>query len=112
MLLGRQIITKFESCEQEILLENTVLLNAITKLVTDSGLHTVNFSKHEFVPFGVTFVWILTESHLVVHTWPEANTLLLDIFLCQTGFDIDEFHRNLRNIIKAKSKIEIIDRQI
>ena len=31
---------------------------------------------------GVTAVFVVAESHLVVHTWPESNLVNLDVFFC------------------------------
>src|ERR1044072_5049345 len=33
---------------------------------------------------GLTCVFILSESHAVLHTWPETGTINIDIFSCST----------------------------
>jgi S-adenosylmethionine decarboxylase len=38
--------------------------------------------SHHFPMVGLTSVLILTESHAVLHTWPESGTVHLDIFSC------------------------------
>ena len=40
--------------------------------------HHYKFSK----PDGITFCFILAESHMVVHTWPEERKLFFDVFSC------------------------------
>ena len=38
---------------------------------------------HVFSPNnGVTGVLVLAESHISIHTWPEANFAAIDIFMC------------------------------
>ena len=37
---------------------------------------------HRFSPQGVSGVAILAESHISVHTWPEAGYGAFDIFMC------------------------------
>ena len=37
---------------------------------------------HHFQPNGVSGVVVLAESHLSIHTWPEAGYAALDIFMC------------------------------
>jgi len=39
-------------------------------------------SFHRFQPTGVSGVVVISESHLSVHTWPEAGYVALDIFTC------------------------------
>jgi S-adenosylmethionine decarboxylase len=37
---------------------------------------------HHFQPSGVSGVAVLAESHISIHTWPEAGYAALDIFMC------------------------------
>ena len=37
---------------------------------------------HRFAPHGVTGVVIIAESHLSIHTWPEAGYASVDFFTC------------------------------
>ena len=39
---------------------------------------------HSFPGTGLTYVLILSESHAVLHTWPETGTVNIDIFSCST----------------------------
>ncbi len=40
--------------------------------------------SHAFPKTGLTCVLILSESHAVLHTWPETGTVNIDIFCCST----------------------------
>lgn len=40
------------------------------------------------VPFdngGLTLVWVLAESHLVLHVWPELESATVDLHVCNYG---------------------------
>lgn len=39
-------------------------------------------SFHRFPPNGVSGVVVISESHLSIHTWPEAGYMALDIYTC------------------------------
>jgi S-adenosylmethionine decarboxylase len=42
----------------------------------------LNKSIHRFSPEGLTGLYLLSESHLSFHTWPEYGKICLDIFTC------------------------------
>src|SRR4051794_32241323 len=37
---------------------------------------------HNFSPYGVSGVVVITESHVTIHTWPEHAYAAVDIFSC------------------------------
>jgi S-adenosylmethionine decarboxylase proenzyme len=43
----------------------------------------LNISWHNFDNQGAfTALYLLSESHLSIHTWPEHNFIALDVFTC------------------------------
>lgn len=49
-----------------------------------AGATIVHGLAHSFPGAGLTCVFILSESHAVLHTWPETGTVNIDIFSCST----------------------------
>lgn len=47
-----------------------------------AGATIVQALSHDFPGTGLTCVLILSESHAVLHTWPETGTVNIDIFSC------------------------------
>ena len=64
----------------------------IDKVIKTFNLHTsVRFTK-AFSPHGITTGYILTESHIIAHTYPEHKLVLVNLFLCKgrlSDFDIE-----------------------
>ena len=65
------------------------LLDSMDEFVTfsegvlyDHGCHLINYQKHKFQPQGFTAIFMLAESHLSIHTWPEKGVAACDIFTC------------------------------
>jgi len=54
----------------------------LDRAVSKSGLKKVFSKFYQFKPFGVSAIYLLRESHLSAHTWPEKNYVALDIFTC------------------------------
>jgi len=50
--------------------------------VEESGATLLHIHLHPFEPTGVSGVAVLAESHISVHTWPEAGYAAFDVFMC------------------------------
>ena len=37
---------------------------------------------YQFQPRGLTAVFLVAESHIAIHTWPEKRYAALDVFSC------------------------------
>jgi S-adenosylmethionine decarboxylase len=60
-----------------------VLVDKIAGLLIDElKLTVVSLGKHEFTNDGLTKFWVLSQSHLVIHTWPEFKFIHIDIMTC------------------------------
>jgi S-adenosylmethionine decarboxylase proenzyme len=49
-----------------------------------AGATVVHAVSHVFPGDGLTSVLVLSESHAVIHTWPESGTAHIDIFSCSS----------------------------
>ncbi len=56
---------------------------------------------HHFQPNGVSGVAVLAESHISIHTWPDAGYAALDVFMCGVA-DPDACIPVLREAFAAK----------
>jgi S-adenosylmethionine decarboxylase len=65
-------------------LDNIDLIDeALRKCVAAAGATLLHIHLHHFEPNGgVSGVAVLAESHISIHTWPEANYAAIDIFMC------------------------------
>ncbi len=59
-------------------------------LIEQGGMRQLHFSSHQFSTVlgeeeqvgGTTAFALLAESHISVHTWPEFDKIVIDIFTC------------------------------
>lgn len=54
----------------------------LQKLLLDSGFSIVNFVEYNFPVKGYTCIWLLAESHLAIHTFPDQEKYYLQISSC------------------------------
>jgi S-adenosylmethionine decarboxylase len=56
---------------------------ALRMCVAAAGATLLHIHLHHFEPNGgVSGVAVLAESHISIHSWPEANYAALDVFMC------------------------------
>jgi S-adenosylmethionine decarboxylase len=58
------------------------LCSQLTAALRASGATILDQRVHQFSPHGVTVLWLLAESHLSIHTWPEERLACIDLFTC------------------------------
>jgi S-adenosylmethionine decarboxylase len=55
---------------------------ALRAMVVALDVNLLDLKVYPFSPIGVTGVAIVSESHLVIHTWPEYGYAAVDLFTC------------------------------
>jgi len=80
--MGIHVIAEFLGVNPEKISRVEKTREILDRVVAKSGLHAISSSFHQFEPYGVSAVYLLSESHLSVHTWPEHGYVALDIFTC------------------------------
>ena len=68
----------------------------VLALVREMELTVVKKLSHSFQPSGETIAYILSQSHLVIHSWPKDGFLHLDLVVC--------VERSLADFKKALNK--------
>jgi S-adenosylmethionine decarboxylase len=102
---GSHYIASFKDCKH---IENDTLVLLFKNAIQKSGATILNYNEHKFHNGGITFVFLLSESHCSVHTYPEHNSLFIDLFTCGNKIDNIIFH----NTIVEGLKPDQITRQI
>ncbi|MEM2911796.1 MAG: adenosylmethionine decarboxylase [Candidatus Bathyarchaeia archaeon] len=111
--MGIHIIAEFHGVDPQKISRVETLRVVLDRVVTKSGLHVVSSSFHQFEPQGVSAIYLLTESHLSVHTWPEYGYMALDIFTCgDDGSALKAFQLMLEEFQPKNVKKRVIRREV
>lgn len=51
-------------------------------LLIKSDFRILNSVDQKFSPYGYTKIWIIAESHLAIHTFPEEDVLYIELSSC------------------------------
>lgn len=100
---GKHLIGDIKKISNMNLLNNKLDL----KLLFKDICFTHNFTilgeiDHEFHPEGCTFIFLLSESHLSVHTFPERNHLSFDLYTCRQYGENDTTYIEIYNNLCKK----------
>lgn len=71
--------------------------NLAQDLIADLDLKIVKKISHVFYPKGITLAFILSESHLLIHTWPKLGLIHVDLVICSHRSK-NEFENSLKAI--------------
>lgn len=112
---GKHLICDFKNIENKELLNSIEHLKGMCKTICKThDFSILQECQHQFTPIGCTFLFLLSESHLSVHTFPEKNYISFDLYTCRDYSD-NYIYTNifyyLVDQLKAKdSTMQIIDR--
>jgi S-adenosylmethionine decarboxylase len=88
--------------EAEHLADLDHIEETLRRCVDAAGATLLHIHLHHFEPNGgVSGVAVLAESHISIHSWPEANYAAVDIFMCGNAIP-DACIPVLRESFKAK----------
>ncbi len=95
-------MASYLDCDPEALEDSKALLEAMGRAVKASRATLLDQTVYFFEPKGVTAVYLLSESHASIHTYPEKNACFVDLFTCGDKCSAADFDRELRNYLKPK----------
>lgn len=79
---GRHVIADLYDVSDDAISNEELILAGLLAGIARSGATVCGMQSKRFEPAGLTAVYLLSESHVSVHTYPEQNALFLDAFTC------------------------------
>ena len=98
--LGRHYFIDITNVPENMINDHELFKSKCSELLEEFQMKILGVNEHEFQPHGYTLLYLLSESHLSLHSWPEYNTLKMDLFTCSS--------KKLDNVQTIKSTLESI----
>lgn len=103
-------------------IKNFERLNSLTELkkmfdhICEKYQYTILHKiDHLFTPQGITLIYMLSESHISIHTFPEKNYAAMDIYTCREYPNNDvyeEIQAYITDIFESdKSTFTVVERK-
>lgn len=107
---GRHVLAEYHGCPTGALDDESAIEIAMRDAAKAAGATVLQAIFHRYAPQGVTGVLVLAESHISVHTWPEAGYAAVDFFTCGTC-DPEAAHAVLADAFGARrTEIMVVER--
>ena len=112
---GKHMISDIKEIKNIELLNNPdEIRNILNNICKKYNFTILNKSEHLFSPQGFTIIYLLSESHISIHTFPENQYLAFDIYTCR-NYDNDDIYKEIYNHLveefqAKKENPNIIDR--
>ena len=79
---SKHLLLELYRCDFEKLNDESFLRCTLNNAAKLANATVLNLISNKFEPQGITAIALLAESHLSIHTWPEAQYSAVDIFTC------------------------------
>jgi S-adenosylmethionine decarboxylase len=86
-VVGVHVIMNVYNVSENLLTSLDVGTERCDSIVQSLPLTVLQRTGHQFQPHGYTLLYLLSESHFSIHTYPEHRSCYLDIFCCNRTFD-------------------------
>ena len=98
--IGRHLILEMWGCQNLDSVDTAE--QALREMVEALDVHLLDLRVYPFSPIGVTGIAIVSESHLVIHTWPEYGYAAVDLFTCGAERDPHDALQVLRRLFQPE----------
>jgi len=89
-MVGKHLIANVNNIGSSKCLEKVETIQPLMKKIIDeSNLNVVGELHKQFEPIGATLLYLLAESHLSIHTFPQDNYCAIDLYHCSNNVDFD-----------------------
>ena len=112
---GKHMICDIKNIKNNVLIHDLEgIMNILDSICRTNNFTILNKINHIFEPQGLSILYLLSESHISIHTFPERNYIALDLYTCRNYPDNStylEIYNHLTDCFDADNEYPtIIDR--
>ena len=102
IFFGKHYLASFIGCDPKLILDTNGLKETMINGINKSGATILSYTEKKFDNGGYTILFLLSESHCSIHTYPENNSIFTDLFTCGYNCDYTFYHDEMKNYLKPK----------
>ncbi len=111
---GKHLICDFKNIQNTLLHDKNKLQTLCRDICSANDFTILGELEHTFIPQGFSFIFLLSESHLSIHTFPERKFISFDLYTCRQ-YDNNDVYMKIYDRLNeelnaSNSEYKIIDR--
>lgn len=75
----------------------------IASLIDKLDIRVLKNVEHLFQPQGISLLYIISSSHMVIHTWPENNYIHIELLTCSRNKKLDDLDLVIKEIFPSST---------
>jgi S-adenosylmethionine decarboxylase len=87
---GQEISCVMQGIDSSFISKKQEMEDFIKKILIEDKFEILGFLSHSFTPQGFTLLFLLSESHLAVHTYSEYNSIYFNMYSCRGSKDAEK----------------------
>lgn len=99
------LVIKILDVPEEIISSKNNILEAAGKFCDIHKLKVIDTKETHFSGQGMTVTFVLANSNLVLHTWPENNAVHIDLITCRPIHNKERITKTVIDLFKSKNII-------
>jgi S-adenosylmethionine decarboxylase len=102
---GKHYLASFIDCNPDSINDIKSLKTNMENGIIKSSANILSSTEKIFENNGYTIIFLLSESHCSIHTYPENNSLFTDLFTCGEVCNYKEYEKIMIDYLKPKKVI-------
>jgi S-adenosylmethionine decarboxylase len=88
----KHLNAKLENCniEESLFSDEIFVKKVLDEIVNKLNMTFIKEISFKFNPKGLSVIYLIAESHIAIHTWPELRLIDLEIVTCKEDSDVME----------------------
>ena len=72
------------------------------KFIEKLGIKVINSVEHRFQPQGISLLYIISSSHMAIHTWPENNYIHIELITCSQDIELEKIKTIIEEMLSNR----------
>jgi len=113
---GKHLICDLKGIKnQELLNSFDGLKDLMIEICKKNEFQILDTTEYKFEPIGCTILFLLSESHMSIHSFPEKNHISFDLYTCRQYKDNEQYNTIIKMLLSRlqasnNSVCKVIDR--